>query len=806
MRILSASANSAPATALTKLSFLAQRRPKNEHLLDEVLSGRLDKLGEVALDVAVETGDPLGKVLARRLETEGTIELMHRLVERLSRDPYASVLTLRDVSVVALARCLDHYRDSWSELDDAGRGYLAGIALNLAQDLSYLGRWDEALTAQEEALAMLRATVDPDPSTLATYLLEYSTILNKLGRTYEALKISREAVALRRLRAGADSNLPLAGDLTNLAADLSDLGHVPESLRAATEAVDIYELHQEELDDFGLHRFSNALVCQGNQLNYLGRHAEARQALERAVALRRQLAADLPSAFQPELALALADFALLLYNLDREQEADKLMNEATEIYERLAEDRPTAFDPALAWSLSRGLRGTRLSTAGQMKRAGEMLEQAVRLFRRLAGNYPRAFDGQLAEALDAQSDQHLQAGRPEAALEAVEEAIDTLQRLMEDRNSNRVGVLYSLLGWCLIHRAKARGALGRWNAALDDARRSVKIFDQQEADGRLSSRRARAAAYHELGIRLLAAGQPEDGLDATTRSVELYRSLAAEQPGVYLSELASALLTLGGQFHALGDLEVSVETSREALKICRQVVAQSGDEFRDMIAIALNNIGLVLFYLDRLEEALPPAQEALGIFHALGDRYLCNEEHLADCELTVGIILDDLEQSEEASQLLDQAVTRRRRLAEALPQSLPTDLAYCLNNLAAAQHKLGRHEEAVRACREATDILRRGVAERRPNLESRLGAALSNLAAFLRRLGRPDEAIDAAREALKYLVPRYGELSPKIQRATLSAMGHYFEASKEGGAEPDYELLEPLLIAYAQNKLLDPVE
>jgi hypothetical protein len=62
--------------ALTIFNRLAARRPEQASLLEEALRGRLEHLAEVALDVAVETGDPMGQVLARQVEDQSSSALV----------------------------------------------------------------------------------------------------------------------------------------------------------------------------------------------------------------------------------------------------------------------------------------------------------------------------------------------------------------------------------------------------------------------------------------------------------------------------------------------------------------------------------------------------------------------------------------------------------------------------------------------------------------------------------------------------------------------------------------------------------
>lgn len=59
---------------------LAGRRPEERIRLEEALRGRLEELADVCLDVAVETGDPMGQVLAERAAGEASLALAEALM------------------------------------------------------------------------------------------------------------------------------------------------------------------------------------------------------------------------------------------------------------------------------------------------------------------------------------------------------------------------------------------------------------------------------------------------------------------------------------------------------------------------------------------------------------------------------------------------------------------------------------------------------------------------------------------------------------------------------------------------------
>lgn len=75
---------------MTQLTRLAARRAEGSRWLLAALAGRLDTHAEAALDVAVETGDPIGQVLAGLIETSAgpalALRLTARCIERERRD------------------------------------------------------------------------------------------------------------------------------------------------------------------------------------------------------------------------------------------------------------------------------------------------------------------------------------------------------------------------------------------------------------------------------------------------------------------------------------------------------------------------------------------------------------------------------------------------------------------------------------------------------------------------------------------------------------------------------------------------
>ncbi len=88
-----------PGNSLTLLTRLARRRPEAARWLAAALSRDLGRLSFVALDVALETGDPIGTILARLATESASPELLATLAERCDGDPYRNSVLLMELAL-----------------------------------------------------------------------------------------------------------------------------------------------------------------------------------------------------------------------------------------------------------------------------------------------------------------------------------------------------------------------------------------------------------------------------------------------------------------------------------------------------------------------------------------------------------------------------------------------------------------------------------------------------------------------------------------------------------------------------------
>jgi tetratricopeptide (TPR) repeat protein len=163
----------------------------------------------------------------------------------------------------------------------------------------------------------------------------------------------------------------------------------------------------------------------------------------------------------------------------------------------------------------------------------------------------------------------------------------------------------------------------------------------------------------------------------------------------------------------------------------------------------LNNLGIRLSELGRREQALPATEEAVTIRRRLAQANpAAHLPNLAGSLNNLGIRLSELGRREQALPATEEAVTIRRRLAQANPAAYLPDLAIALNNLGNRLSELGRREQALPATDEALTLYRQ-LAQANPAAHlPNLAGSLNNLGIRLSELGRREQALPPTEEAI----------------------------------------------------------
>ena len=531
----------APARSLLTVLTRAAARTADRRWLRAAMGGRLATMLEVGIGVAVETGWPMGQVLAELFAVEGDSALAEGVAGRI---PEATrTVELRELALEVASVRLAAAPGGEEEGDQAER---AKRAWELGKRLDDVGRSEEALLAIREAVDRYRKLAARHPGAiypdLAGCLDTLGTTLVALGRREEAVVAAREAAAIRRELASLapDEFLPdLAGALNNLSIALSELGRREEALGATREAVDLYRALARLHPAIFLPDLAVSLNSLGTTAGALGHGEEALVASREAVDLHRALAKDSPDAFLPGLAATVDNLGVNLSALGRRAEALEATQEAVAIRRVLATRRPAAFQPVLATSLHN--LGATLDGLGRKEEALIATREALDILRVLGRRRPEAFMPEVATSLANLGIMLRDLGQREEALAALQEAVH-IQRPMAGLQPESIlpGLAMSLnnLGIVLSDMGHRKEALAITREAVD-LRRTLVSRQPETFTADL------AASLSNLGLRLSALRRDEDAIASLKESIDLRRGLVDSQPAAFLPSLVQGLGAYG---------------------------------------------------------------------------------------------------------------------------------------------------------------------------------------------------------------------------------------------------------------------
>jgi tetratricopeptide (TPR) repeat protein len=238
--------------------------------------------------------------------------------------------------------------DVYEELEERHPGsYRVALGMatsNLAVQLGRLGRFQDALALDEEAVELLRGVHRDDPyaraADLGHALTNLAVSLAHFDRHDDALAAAREAADLYQAAGRPPEAYGRA--LIILAARLDDIGAFDEALAAATRAAAITR------DAAPSERAAALRTTSVLLLRRFARAEEALTAAEEALALQRR--AGPPGS--PELARSLRSVARALHALGRSADAVTADEEALPIWRSLAERYPLSHQADLATALA----------------------------------------------------------------------------------------------------------------------------------------------------------------------------------------------------------------------------------------------------------------------------------------------------------------------------------------------------------------------------------------------------------------------------------------------------------------------
>ncbi|MGW5398774.1 hypothetical protein [Streptomyces sp. NPDC003952] len=363
------------------------------------------------------------------------------------------------------------------------------------------------------------------------------------------------------------------------------------------------------------------------------------------------------------------------------------------------------------WKLASvmGEVGERLLEHGHTARAVDMLTRCVAVWRTFQ-DQDLMWRGALAENLDRLAVAAVQAGDPDVALHAFDEAVEHFEAAIEGEHErfardelarcliNRAEVIHptdarqaladverggelaegtqdrSLRVHVLSGRAFVNHALGRPREALEAIAEILASADEFLTLSHLAPRAEDAGSTGETGADedeslveavalglmnsagiLFATGRPIEGMEAGRRAVSTARALYVRWPGLYRRLLALSLQNLTAALLSAHLTTEAMPVAREAFEQARRLHEETGAHSL-LLGSVRNNLAMAYCFERRFGEALPHSVGAVAILRELVDEQPASIPALASALLVQAVAMrGDLPQTGN----LDDAVRRR---------------------------------------------------------------------------------------------------------------------------------------------------
>lgn len=528
-------------------------------------------------------------------------------------------------------------------------------------------KWEAALQATQEAVAIYRVLADENPSEfapdLAANLARLGKILLELEQPEDAIEATQEAIAHYRQIVANDptsSPLLLASNLITLSNTLITLDRREDALHASQEATDILRQSLEE---------SNKA------------HTDT---------LLKRLA----------LASNIDNLGAILSELERFEEAAERWQEAAAIYREAMDEKPEVISAWLADILHK--LGQLLAQLARKEEALETLREAADLFRALSQEHPhQMYTINLGMVLNDLGDLLIEFGLGAEALEAAQEASDIFSQLVKEDRDHVFALRRSLhiVREAFYLMGEMEKLIGLSQAMVDSYRRLV-ARDSQAFTPILAD----SLAY--LGTAFTANEQDEEALAAIQESIDLYRQLAEEDPQEFTPYLADNLFYLGMLLNKLERYEESLKATQKATHYYRQLAAENPQAFTASLALSLSSLGEDLFDLGKEKAAQQAAQEAVKLYRQLtAEDPQTFTPALLDSLTNLGNYLYALGKMKAARRVVQEAITIVRPLTLEDPQTFALFLARDMEILGSILSAHNQHRAAADAFHEGIDAL-----------------------------------------------------------------------------------------------------
>ena len=554
-------------------------------------------------------------------------------------------------------------REKLKEEFDAYQQHLYSIALNFAKK-----------SAEQYTERMARARE----------LFEQGNVI-EADRILDIGELKREANAELARFEQQQHNLELKIEEFVLKADtvmanssLSVPARFRQACEAIEEAINIARKIKYDEDKYAKLLYSYAVLLQ--QFNFM---KEAVDYYQKALNIRRRLAASTPDVHQPILAEMLNNLGALFSELHND-DAEKTFQEALKIYHQLTSVNSDVYLPHVALTLCN--LGTLLINERRLADAEKYFQEGLEIRRKLTASNPGKYQLDLADTLCNFGALQAKLNQFDDAEQSFQEALLIYHKQVPSKSieimpnvSNVLTNLGNLKYNC--------GSYSEAEKALLDALKLRRILADSNPDAFLPYL---AQTLYNLGAVQYHLDKYDEAKKDCVEALRILRPLVASNPDAYLPKLVIALNNYGSLLDHLGNHSDAEQKIMEALEINRRLAVEKPDIYISNVADSLNNIAIVQKNLEHYAEAESSYQEALRICRKLvkvsSDTY---QPDLAQTLGNYGNLLIVLDRYKEAEKYYSEALALYLQLTHKYPGTYQTEIAKMIKKLNEAQEKIG---------------------------------------------------------------------------------------------------------------------
>ncbi len=453
---------------------------------------------------------------------------------------------------------------------------------NTGRLLTSMGRFDEAMAYCQEALDSTRRTLGNEhPETLSS-MNNMGALLVSMGRFDDAMPHYQEALKTRS-RVLGDEHPDTSLSIANIASLLHEMGRWEEALASYRQALDGYRRVFGDDDARTLALKNN----MGHLFQSMGRYDEAMAYYTEVLDARRRMRGQ----EHPDTLNSINNMAMLLRKMGRLDQAMEHYQQALDGNRRILGDEHVRTLQSL-----NGL-GALLQSMGRFEEAMACFRESLQTARRVLGNEHK-------ETLSAINNLghvlHVM-GRLEEALPYYQEALDTFRRLGGDEHPNTL-TLSNNIGGILQGMGRFEDAMPYYQRVLDARRR---LLGDENVSTLLSTL--------SMGSLLRQMDRLDEAEPYQRNALDGLRRVLGPDHAYTLNAIGS----LGALLQARGLLDAALPYRREAVDGYRRVL---GDTHPDTLW-SIYRMGTLLQAMQQFEEAERLFLEAAASLQGLPPRH-----------------------------------------------------------------------------------------------------------------------------------------------------------------------------------------